>query len=67
MSDIQRMNGTFESPDSRCTERAVLTGKAPVASMRNYWTEVASYTQGTRQTFVRRRADMRSVTTRRRS
>ena len=24
----------------------MLTGKAPVASMRNYWTEVASYTKG---------------------
>ena len=45
MSDIQRMNGTFEPPQP-LHGGAVLTGKAPVASMRNYWTEVASYTKG---------------------
>ena len=45
MSDIQRMDGTFEPPQP-LHGGAVLTGKAPVASMRNYWTEVASYTKG---------------------
>ena len=45
MSDIQRMDGTFESPQP-LHGGSVLTGKAPVASMRNYWTEVASYTKG---------------------
>ena len=45
MSDIQRMNGTFEPPQP-LHGGSVLTGKAPVASMRNYWTEVASYTKG---------------------
>lgn len=45
MSDIQRMDGTFEPPQS-LHGGSMLTGKAPVASMRNYWTEVASYTKG---------------------
>ncbi len=45
MSDIQRMEGSFDAPEPRedCT---VLTGTAPVALMRNYWTEVAAYTKG---------------------
>ena len=45
MSDIQRMDGTFEPPQP-LHGGSMLTGKAPVASMRNYWTEVASYTKG---------------------
>ena len=40
MSDIQRMDGTFEPPQP-LHGGSMLTGKAPVASMRNYWTEVA--------------------------
>ncbi len=40
-----RNNGTFEPPQP-LHGGSVLTGKAPVASMRNYWTEVASYTKG---------------------
>lgn len=45
MSDIQRMSGTFEDPwiDG---EMAVLTGMAPVATMRDYHNEVISYTRG---------------------
>lgn len=45
MNDIQRMNGTLEAPE-RQGEYALLNGKAPVACMRNYWTEVAAYTRG---------------------
>ena len=45
MSDIQRMDGTFNAPQS-LHGGSVITGKAPVSSMRNYWTEVASYTKG---------------------
>ena len=45
MTDIQRMNGTFDPPEQG-SHGAVLTGKAPVSTMRNYWTEVAAYTKG---------------------
>lgn len=45
MSDIQRMDGTFNTPQP-LHGGSVITGKAPVSSMRNYWTEVASYTKG---------------------
>ena len=45
MSDIQRMEGTFDPPESG-EETAVLTGFAPVASMRSYPMEVVSYTRG---------------------
>ncbi len=45
MSDIQRLDGSFEIPESK-DGRAVLTGKAPVSTLRDYWTEVAAYTRG---------------------
>lgn len=45
MSDIQRMAGTVSPPESM-RETAVLTGAAPVANMRDYAAEVASYTHG---------------------
>ena len=45
MSDIQRMEGTFDPPESG-EETAVLTGFAPVATMRSYPMEVVSYTRG---------------------
>ena len=45
MSDIQRMEGTFEPPESG-EETAVLTGFAPVSTMRSYPMEVVSYTRG---------------------
>ena len=50
MTDIQRMDGTFDPP---ATEggMAVLTGAAPVASMRGYPREVAAYTRGLGQLF----------------
>ena len=45
MSDIQRMEGTFDPPESG-EETAVLTGFAPVSAMRSYPMEVVSYTRG---------------------
>ena len=45
LSDIQRMEGSFDPPDSG-TDTATLTGFAPVATMRDYPTEVAGYTRG---------------------
>lgn len=45
MNDIQRMDGTFDPPQQQ-GDGTVLTGTAPVAAMRNYWTEVAAYTKG---------------------
>ena len=45
MSDIQRMEGTFDPPESG-EETAVLTGFAPVATMRSYPMEVVSYSRG---------------------
>ena len=45
MSDIQRMEGTFDPPESG-EETAVLTGFAPVSTMRSYSMEVVSYTRG---------------------
>ena len=45
MTDIQRMEGSFDPPESG-EETAVLTGFAPVASMRSYPMEVVSYTRG---------------------
>ncbi|MGN0710543.1 MAG: NYN domain-containing protein [Anaerovoracaceae bacterium] len=45
ISDVQRMNGHFESPDIE-GETVVIRGYAPVAEMQNYQTEINSYTQG---------------------
>lgn len=45
MSDIQRMYGTFGTPENE-GDRAVLTGRAPVATMRDYQREVNAYTHG---------------------
>ena len=45
MTDIQRMNGTFNPPDAE-GEISVLTGFAPVSTMRGYQTEVIAYTRG---------------------
>ena len=45
MSDIQRMEGTFDPPESG-EETAVLTGFVPVSTMRSYPMEVVSYTRG---------------------
>lgn len=45
MSDIQRMNGSFEGPEA-ADGQAVLTGSAPVSEMRGYQKEFAAYTGG---------------------
>lgn len=45
MSDIQKMNGTFDSPESD-GDQMILKGAAPVINMRGYHTEVTSYTKG---------------------
>lgn len=45
MSDVQKMNGTFDSPIQE-EEYSILTGQAPVAQMQDYHREVISYTRG---------------------
>ena len=45
MSDVQRMYGSFETPVTE-GESSVLTGSAPVATMRDYQREVNAYTRG---------------------
>ncbi len=45
MTDIQQKNGSCNSPDQQ-GDRAILTGWAPVAAMRGYQAELASYTRG---------------------
>lgn len=46
MTDIQRMNGMFEGPETENGGHAVLTGRAPVSEMRGYQKEFAAYTGG---------------------
>ena len=45
MTDIQRMEGSFDPPESG-EDTAVLTGFAPVATMRSYPMEVVGYSRG---------------------
>ena len=45
MSDVQRMYGSFDMPRTE-DGRSVLTGRAPVAAMRDYQREVYAYTHG---------------------
>ena len=45
MTDIERMHGTFQPPEL-FGERAVLSGHAPVATMRDYQKEVIAYSRG---------------------
>lgn len=45
MADIQKMSGIFADPLTE-GEQTVLTGRAPVAAMREYASEVAAYTRG---------------------
>nr|WP_169170956.1 TetM/TetW/TetO/TetS family tetracycline resistance ribosomal protection protein [Bifidobacterium sp. DSM 109957] len=45
MSDIQRMSGNFESPETD-GEYALIEGEAPVAEMRDYAMDVNQYTHG---------------------
>lgn len=45
LSDIQAAQGSFEAPETVET-KAVVKGKAPVAAMVNYSTELAAFTHG---------------------
>ena len=45
MTDVQQMQGSCGSPE-QAGDRAILTGRAPVAAMRGYQVELASYTRG---------------------
>ena len=45
ISDLQRMNGEMEPPET-CGDETILTGAAPVAALRNYAREVTAYTRG---------------------
>ena len=45
MTDLQNMGGTVDPPQS-VGENAVLTGYAPVRTLRDYFTDVAAYTRG---------------------
>uniref|UniRef100_UPI004056A5B8 NYN domain-containing protein n=1 Tax=Acetatifactor sp. TaxID=1872090 RepID=UPI004056A5B8 len=45
MSDVKRMYGDFDVPQTR-GNMSILTGTAPVATMRDYQREVNSYTRG---------------------
>ena len=45
MMDIQQKNGSCNSPEQE-GDRVILTGHVPVAAMRGYQTELASYTRG---------------------
>ncbi len=45
MSDVEKMHGSFTPPQLE-GEMSVLTGTAPVATMRNYYQEVVAYTRG---------------------
>lgn len=51
MSDIQRMSGRFEGPETE-KDQAVLTGWAPVSEMRGYQKEFAAYTGGFGRLFL---------------
>ena len=45
MTDLQNMGGTVDPPQS-VGENTVLTGYAPVRTLRDYFTNVAAYTRG---------------------
>ena len=45
MTDLQRMGGRFDPPETRGDE-TVLTGEAPVAEMKDYPRELTVYTRG---------------------
>lgn len=45
MTDIERMHGTFGLPQTE-VDRTILTGMAPVSTMRDYQKEVHAYTRG---------------------
>ena len=52
MTDIQKMNGTFQQPEADEDDMMVLKGSAPVSMMRDYQTQVTSYTKGRGRLFL---------------
>ena len=50
MTDIQKMHGRFQPP-MMDQDRTILTGTAPVVTMRDYQTEVTAYTKGAGRLF----------------
>lgn len=46
MNDIQKMNGTFDTPEVTNNQTNVLTGIAPVSQMQGYSKQVRAYTHG---------------------
>lgn len=45
MTDIQKMSGKFDTPEDY-GDRSVITGQAPISEMRDYASDVRSYTHG---------------------
>lgn len=45
MTDIQKMHGTFQPPETE-GELSILTGSVPAATMRDYQKEVTAYSRG---------------------
>lgn len=45
LTDIQRLNGTFEPPETM-ENKAVIAGRGPVATFMNYSVELISFTKG---------------------
>ena len=52
MTDVSNMQGSFETPET-ADGVSVLSGRAPVVSMRDYQKEVMIYTKGRGQLFLR--------------
>jgi small GTP-binding protein domain len=46
MNDIQKMNGTFDTPEVTNNQTNILTGIAPVSQMQGYSKQVRAYTHG---------------------
>ena len=53
MTDIQRMQGEFDPPETAADGGAILRGSAPVRLLRGYQREVTSYTRGRGRLFCR--------------
>ena len=64
LADVQKMQGSFESPDTDGTT-AVLKGTAAVSQMRDYQKEVVAYTHGTGNFSAHSRAMHRAKTRKR--
>ncbi len=47
ITDIRTMSGTFGNPTEDGNGFSTVTGRAPVSAMRNYASEIVSYTHGT--------------------